>query len=222
MAHAGVGSLVAGVSRPPAAAALRSPVSRLPARRPRSSAPACARALESAPPGTPAPAARPRPRLGRGAARGRRPRPRRCAEVPPPAAGSRRTAAELIAARRPPELLSSGTLVPVPPAPLRRAWRGFDPAGETRAALAAAHRRSAQHAACAAAAPPPGRTRARRAARAAAPRIEARRPVPERALLVDDVMTTGATLAACARGPARGRRRLDVTAVTSLTRPELA
>ena len=45
-------------------------------------------------------------------------------------------AADLIACRAPSELLFERTIVPVPPAPLRRAWRGYDPAGELAQALA--------------------------------------------------------------------------------------
>ena len=121
-------------------------------------------------------------------------------------------AAKLIASRIPSELLFEGELVPVPPAPLRRAWRGYDPADELALALArltgaplstCLHRRGS------------GRQRGRgRGDRLAnAPRIEARGRVPDRPLLLDDVMTTGATLAASA-ATLRSAGALDVKAVT--------
>ena len=90
-----------------------------------------------------------------------------------------------------------GTVVAVPGAPLRRAHRGFDPAAELAAALARSHgldlatplrrtdlRRQR------------GRARAERISRP--PRIRAAGEAPLDVLLVDDVVTTGATLTACA------------------------
>ncbi|HEX2360021.1 MAG TPA: hypothetical protein VHH72_09420 [Solirubrobacterales bacterium] len=105
-------------------------------------------------------------------------------------------AAEAIAAACPPGSLD-GTLVPVPPSPWRRRWRGFDPAEEI--ALALAHVTGLPLARCLRRSPGPrqvGRTRADRVADP--PRVRPRRRVPAAALLVDDVHTTGATLAACA------------------------
>jgi ComF family protein len=103
----------------------------------------------------------------------------------------------LIAARAPADLLE-GTIVPVPPAPVRRRWRGFDPAEEIAAGLAA----EAGLAIAPCLRRPQGRRQVgrRRSERLAdPPKVRLVAAAPDRAVVVDDVITTGATLAACAR-----------------------
>jgi predicted amidophosphoribosyltransferase len=105
-------------------------------------------------------------------------------------------AAELIAAGAPPALLD-GSLVPVPAASWRRRRRGFDPA--ERIALSLARRTGLALAPCLERSNGPRQVGRGRAARLAdPPRVRAAGPVPVRAILVDDVATTGATLRACA------------------------
>jgi predicted amidophosphoribosyltransferase len=109
--------------------------------------------------------------------------------------------------------LAAVALVPVPPHAVRRRRRGFDPAAELTAALAprlglparpCLRRRDRERQV--------GATRAqrRRAGRLA---IELRAPPPRRALLIDDVHTTGSTLDACARALRAGGCE-EVVAIT--------
>lgn len=128
-------------------------------------------------------------------------------------------AAALIEARAPPGVLA-GVLVPVPASPLRLARRGMDPAREITAALAA-------HTGLPAADPlrrrdirrQRGGGRERRMKRP--PRIIATGAAPEVAVLVDDVVTTGATLDSSARA-LRLAGALRVRAVALAAVPSLA
>ncbi len=105
-----------------------------------------------------------------------------------------------------------GAVVPVPASPLRWRWRGFDPAEEV--ALALARLASLPYADCLRRGHGPRQVgRSRRSRLALPPSVRARGPVPERALLVDDVRTTGATLAACAAALRAGGSR-EVLALT--------
>jgi predicted amidophosphoribosyltransferase len=113
--------------------------------------------------------------------------------------------------------LLSGTVVPVPTARLRSLRRGFDPAAEIAAALA--ERSGAPLSAClvrSGGGRQVGRRRPERIGHP--PRISARAEVPRSVLLVDDVLTTGATLSACARA-LRAAGAIRVVAATFTRRP---
>jgi predicted amidophosphoribosyltransferase len=105
-----------------------------------------------------------------------------------------------IAAGVPAALLAGAVLVPVPGDPGRSRRRGFDQS--ERLADALARRTGLSVSRCLARTAGRRQVGAGRAERLAGGRLEiaCRAPAPARALLVDDVHTTGATLSTCAAG----------------------
>jgi ComF family protein len=141
--------------------------------------------------------------------------------------GARRAApamAAQIAANAPPGWLAGGRLVPVPLHPARARSRGYNQAERLAAALAP--RTGLELSDClertGARGTQVGRDRAERLAGIAG-RVRfaagpSPRSPPERAVLVDDVVTTGATLAACASA-LRDRGTREVIAVAYARTP---
>lgn len=111
-----------------------------------------------------------------------------------------------------PAHMLSGAIVPVPAAPSRLRRRGFDPAGELAAALA--ERLDLPLQACLARRGRRRQVGSRRAERLAQPpRVHATGDAPRSVVVVDDVLTTGATLSACAQA-LRAAGAARVVAVT--------
>lgn len=111
-----------------------------------------------------------------------------------------------------PAILLSGAVVPVPTATLRSMRRGFDPAAEIATALAT--RLQSPLAPCLTRRGGGRQVGKRRAQRIGhPPQIVARGSVPRSVLLVDDVLTTGATLSSCAAA-LRAHGAVRVVAVT--------
>ncbi|HKA66295.1 MAG TPA: phosphoribosyltransferase family protein [Solirubrobacterales bacterium] len=111
-----------------------------------------------------------------------------------------------------PAHMLSGAIVPVPPAPSRLRRRGFDPAGELAAALAERLGSPLEH--CLSRRGGRRQVGRRRADRIGQPpQVHTTGTAPRSVVLVDDVLTTGATLTACTQA-LRAAGAARVVAVT--------
>jgi predicted amidophosphoribosyltransferase len=111
-----------------------------------------------------------------------------------------------------PSTLLSGTIVPVPTARLRSYARGFDPAAELAQALSS--RTDLPLSACLTRRGGGRQVGKRRAQRIGhPPHIQTHGEVPRSVLLIDDVLTTGATLSSCAQA----LRRAGTVRVAAIT-----
>jgi predicted amidophosphoribosyltransferase len=111
-----------------------------------------------------------------------------------------------------PSTILSSTIVPVPTAPMRSALRGFDSAAEIAAALAERTKLPVQ--ACLVRKGGGRQVGKRRSERIGhPPLIQASGEVPRSVLLIDDVLTTGATLSSCARA-LRSAGAVRIVAIT--------